>query len=961
VLDLDRFRHSPDPAGARNLLERLGAAGLTEELLEAAGPDANEVLRIACTQVPYVGTLALRDPSRLTGAASDPFLRREKPAERMAAELASLGPVTPATLRELRHREYIRLGARECSLGDPAEVGRELAHLADVCLDAAVAVYDEELARLHGEPRYLADDGTTRRARLVVFGMGKHGGEELNFASDVDLIYVYSSDNGSAGELSLHEYFERLARRVTRAIGDPTEDGHVFRVDLRLRPEGTKGPLVNSLLSLERYYETWGRPWERQAWIKARAVAGSQELGDEVLAMLAPFIYPRTTSYDVLGDIAELNRKIKAELDMHGVGRPGASRRVEDGYDVKLGVGGIREIEFFVQALQLLHGGKDPTLRERSTRRALDRLFFAGLVADRERRALHDAYDFLRQVEHRIQLQDGRQTHRLPTDIAALEVLARRLGFAGAGELAGTLALRTGEVASIFATLGDEHPARPEVAVLLDRTRPAAEHHAALAALGFRDVDSSLFQIGLLAGKPASPLGAAATGAAARVAPALLEELAASPDPDQALRYTVDLVSQAGSWHGIWKLLDENRPLLRLLASLFGTSAFMARAFVGRPELLDAVLAGRGAQRTPDELAAVVRDSVAGLDEETALNRLRRVKTEEVVRIGLGDIDGRLDLDEVIAELSVLADACVERTYSVVHGALARRKTIPPLVVVGLGKLGGREMDYASDLDIVFVYDDAADVDGEVATRLAQRLVHALGAHLDEGRLYEVDTRLRPSGQQGTLVSSLSAWRQYHARAARLWERQALIKCRAVAGDPALGRTVEEEAQRFVYQGGGEPAAVAAEIAAMRARIERELAAPGGFDIKTGPGGLIDVEFAAQLLQLVHGERHPTLRVRATLPALDAARAAGLIDEDDHRTLTSGYRFLRRLENRLRIVHDRPVHELPWDAAGLEMLARRAHFPSSSALERACRTWTRDIRRSFGRITHSVESTRRAD
>jgi [glutamine synthetase] adenylyltransferase / [glutamine synthetase]-adenylyl-L-tyrosine phosphorylase len=942
------FQLAPDPADARRWRDRLAEAGLTEGTL---APDEAEVALLCCTQAPYLAMLALRDPGRLRAAAADPYLRREKPRARQAEELAAAlaGTADAADLsrrlRAYRAREYIRLGARECGLGNAEEVGRELAGLADVTMGAAIAFHDAELARTIGEP--LGEDGA--RAELVVFGMGKLGGEELNFSSDIDVIYVYTTDAGAAGKLSLHEYFDKLARRVTHAIGEVTEDDAVFRVDLRLRPEGTRGPLVNSLPSVERYYESWGRPWERQAWLKARPSAGSMALGAETLAVLEPFIHPRTVGPSVIADVAELNRRIKAEL------LPGT---LETGFDVKIGVGGIREIEFFVQALQLVHAGKQPGLRERSTRRALDRLLFAGLIAERERRALGDAYELLRQVEHRLQLVSGRQTHRLPTEPAALGVLARRLGMADVGELRARLEMATRQVAEIFATLGDERPYRPEVAAVLDPRVPPARLDEALGALGFRDREDAAFQLDLLRRRPTSPLGGAASAAAARLAPALIEELSASPDPDLALRMTVDLAARGGGG-GLWQLLEENRPLLRLVASLFGTSAFLSKSFVQHPELLDMLLlVGRGGpRRSRADLAAAV---VTGADEEDVWNSLRRVKNEELLRIGLADIAGDLPLEAVFEQLSDLADICVQRTFELVRAAAARRAPVPPMAVLGLGKLGGRELGYASDLDLVFVYDGGVD-EHEAATRVAQRLVGALGAVLEEGRLYEVDTRLRPSGQQGTLVSSVSAWREYHRSAAQLWERQALLRLRAVAGDPELGRAIEAEAASFAYAEDLSPAVVAGSIASMRARIEKEIGREerGTNDLKAGRGGLIDVEFAAQFLQLAPGGRHPGLRARATLAALAGARQAGLLDEASHATLLGGYRFLRLVENRLRIVHDRPIHEYPRDPAELDKLARRAGFPSAGALDRAYLAWTRDVRAVYERLLGVTSVTAR--
>jgi glutamate-ammonia-ligase adenylyltransferase len=946
------LRLAPDPAAAARRLEHLHAAGLREA--ELGSEDDLEVLKIAVGPAPYLTALAARDPARLLAAARDPYLRREKPAARLQAELAAvLEGATPADfaarLRAFRAREFIRLGARECGLGQPEEVARELAHLADVAFDAAVRFFQPIVDEQLGEPRWDAEDGTSRRPELTVIGMGKLGGEELNFSSDVDVIYVYSSDNGQTSRgRSLHEYFDRLAKRITPALGEVTEDDLVFRVDLRLRPEGSKGPLVNSLPSIERYYEAWGRPWERQAWLKARPSAGSLALGEEVLAVLEPFIYPRSIGPGVVRDVEELNRKIKAELD---------SGTLETGFDVKLGIGGIREIEFFVQALQLVHAGKNPSLRERATRRALDRLLFAGLVAERERRALADAYGFLRQVEHRLQLVAGQQTQKLPRDPEALDVLARSLGFGGVGELRGTLALHTEAVARIFATLGETGRAlRPEIAAILDPRREPAALEAALGRLGFRDAENAAFLVELARRRPTSPFHGAPTAAAARLAPLLVEELAASPDPGQALSFFVDFLGALGQTADLtWQAFLDNPPLLRLTASLFGTSAFMAKTFVRHPELVDAVLLDRRAPRDLHGEAQWRVDqaqaSADGLEarEEAAWNALRRLHHEEVLRIGLADVAGELATFTVARALTHLADVCLAETLRTTLTVRARKKQpSPPLCVLALGKLGSSELGYASDLDLVFLYE--GDVDQhDAATKVAQRLVRALATNLEEGRLYEVDTRLRPSGNQGTLVSSLTAWRSYHAGEAKLWERQALCRARVACGDPALGALVEREIVEIVWgRPVGDPRPIAAAIAEMRERVERELAGPR--DIKVGRGGLLDVEFAAQYLQLAFGHDHPSLRVRGTAAALAAAAAAGLVSEELRARLTDGLAFLRRLENRLRIVHDRPIHQLPEDPAELEPLARRLGYPSGQAVRRATLDWTREVRAGYEEI-----------
>ncbi len=987
----------PDDSARRaeRVLTALAEAGVDVSRLPAEAP---EVLTLACRRAPYLATLLARDPARLGRVAADPYLRREKPAAVVAAEVATAAggaadsPALARALRRCRGDELVRLGARELAMGLDTEVGRELAHLADACFEAAIGFHDARLRARHGPPRFVDDDGREREAGLCVIAMGKHGGLELNFSSDVDVIYVYTSDAGDAGGLSLHEYFAKLATAVSQALGEPTDDDVVFRVDLRLRPEGSRGAIANSLAQVERYYETFGRPWERQAWIKARPCAGDRALGVEVMRTLASFVHPRLTSPAIIDDVMALNRRIKAELDRGGrrLGSEGSSAA---GFDVKNGIGGIREIEFFVQALQLIHAGHNPQLRARGTLAALDAILFAGLVSDGEHLALHRAYRWLRHVEHLLQLDAGLQTQRLPREPIGLGVLARRLGQADVAALERTLTAHTTIVARLFATLGDPgaDDRLAEIAALARGELPPDEERTALAALGFVDPAAAARELERARRRPWSPWAPAPSGAAAAIAGPLLAELAGSADPDAALRHAGDLIGKRGATWSVWQLLDENRPLLRLLASLLGASEYLARALVDRPELIDLLVAVGQAtprasrltlERDLDRRLATAHAADPG-DEELAWSALAEFKNGQVLRVGLADFGGRLAPLDVCAELTQIAEVCLDRAFERIaalvrarHGVVRTASGTPArLAVLGLGKLGGRELGYAADLDVVFVYDagpprgDGAepalvgDVDDlgsesdgarplplvEYMTRLAQRLVTGLHARTPRGALYEVDTRLRPSGSGGLLVSSLAGWRRYHATDARLWERQALIKLRPVAGDAALGAEVAADVARWLWTPPAqEPRAIARELASMRDRIERELGHAG--DLKVGKGGIIDAEFAAQYLQLVHGHAHTGLRTPSTVVALDAARAAGRAPAADLEVLAEGYRFLRLIEHRLRVVHDRPVHRLPDDAGELARLARRCGFPGGDALRTRVAHWQREIRAAFERV-----------
>ena len=965
---------APDPADAVSLLERILHAAEHVWDMSDLSPDAAAILALCVSRAPYLAKLLARDPNRLTRVAQDAYLRRKKPKATLKLELCSVLPpqsdeaLFNSKLRRFRADELVRLGVRELGFGTPVEVGRELAHLADTCMDAAIDFHQSKLKAEHGVPTFVDHHGNELEAQFVVIGMGKLGGRELNFVSDIDVIYAYSSDAGSAGSLSLHEYFCRLSERITASLGSVTEDDIVFHVDLRLRPEGGRGAIANSLASLERYYETWGHPWERQAWLKARPSAGNHELGEQVLSTLRPFIYPNLISHKVVTNVIELNRRIKSGL---------TSSQIEQGFDVKNGVGGIREIEFFAQGLQLVYAGKQPRLRKQATRPALDALLFAGLINATEHKQLNDAYEFLRRVEHLLQLESGRQTQKLPSDERALSILARRAGFPDSQWFLNALNQHTTHVEKLFATLDESQSTEEEIpTAVLGLLSPALEEQEGrhlLTSLGFRSIEDSWHLVQQARRSPRSPFSNRARGPGQRVASALLASVCTSPDPDQALRHVCQLISRRGLLSEVWRLFDANRPLMQLIVSLFGTSEYLARRFVAHPELIDTLVEIANSkpqlsrQQLCDELSRTVGALSLDTDEEDYWNLLAEFKNRHILRIGLADIGGVLDVGGVTQQLSLLAEICLQSAFNTVSSIVANRWGIPrchdsgeqaTMAVLALGKLGGAELGYASDLDIVFVYstDGTADGDGSLdnvtyMTRLAQRLMSGLHSMHPGGRLYEVDTRLRPSGSKGLLVSSLASWNAYHQTQAQLWERQALIKLRPVAGDQVLGEKIANKAELHVY---GKPIAtdrLAASVHHMRERIERELAGPAPhLDVKTGPGGLIDVEFAAQFLQLAHGCENPSLHTTGTTKALRAAMKARPELADDCTLLLEGYVFLRQLENRMRIVHDRSVHQLPSDSTQLDILARRAGYPDGPALQTAYDQWTSSIRGAYRRV-----------
>jgi glutamate-ammonia-ligase adenylyltransferase len=842
----------------------------------------------------FLPGLLFADVGQLAQLIADPWLRRPKPPELTARAVADVTGEArdlrslQRALRHARRYEMLRLGARELGWGTTEEVARELSAFADACLEAAVTCCAGELSRELGEPR--TDEGGP--VRFVVMAMGKLGGEELNFSSDVDVCYFYDTDAGAAGVRSdgeartLHEYYEELARRVTSALDEATGDGMVFRVDLRLRPEGRSGPLSNALGAAEGYYETFGRTWERQAWLRARPCAGDRSLGDELCAILEPFTYPRSIDPKLVEEIRGLRALFRDPADAGGT-------LGGNGFDVKLGTGGIRDVEMVVQALQLLHAGKRPELRERNTPRALPRLVVAGLLSDREAWTLLTAYRFWRRLEHRVQVATGAQQHRLPGDDDERSRMAEGLGFASLAAFDAEVAEKRAAVEAIAATLGDPPEARrAEAQRLLDPMRDRAELERLAGAAGFRDTDAAADTLERLG---------------ARMPVALLEVTLASPDPDRALVHFRDLV-----WRGsgaLLALLRDEPHLAGMLATLFGTSDRLADLLIRRPGSWESFLTGLGDRvRSQADLAARLERDRSD-DEEERLRQIRRFEADETLRIGMHDVAGSLTAPEVTGQLTDLAEVCLRAAIAAVLPGLTARWGVPrtSLTVLGLGSLGAREMRYGSDLDLVFLY----GTDGESTTgidhrewfaRAAPRFISAIEAMMEEGRLYKVDTRLRPSGEQGLLVTSWPAFESYHHHEAAGWERVALLRARIIHTDDEALSARATALQAIAFDRPFDDQRFRADLRAVRTRVEKERGKvpAGSRHLRFDPGGIMDVEFLVALGQLRNASA-PGVRTTITADAL-----AGLAGLGWPASLIGDYALLRRAALRLRLLLDRP-------------------------------------------------------
>ncbi len=945
---------TPDPALAVAGLGRLREA-VPAALAAVAGDPARAVALVWLLGASnLIARILMAEPARWSAAlgaddAATPIAALEPAPEPPPApspeELARL-------LRVFKRRRILLIAARDL-LGRSTlvETMAALSELAEDALEIAVAAVRAHLVAAHGD---VVVDG--RPLGFAVLGMGKLGGGELNFSSDIDLIYVYGDGGGETsggprGVLSVREFMSRLAEGVTRALHHSTDDGFVFRVDLRLRPEGTNGPIVNSVANALLYYESWGQTWERAVYLKARPVAGDRAVGETLLAELEPFVHRRYLDYATIEDLTQMKAKIARAL----------AAGVDKGINVKLGRGGIREVEFVIQSLQLIHAGKDERIRDRNSLAALARLAEARYLAPDESARLADAYRFLRDVEHKIQLVDERQTQVIPAGVGEVQ-LARRLGYrehdaaAALARFQADLRRHMDAVAATFAasfydsraTIAEADDGR--AAGLLAGLDDAVGAERELATLGFRDPATAREHLVLLRdGAPSARATPRRKQLLMAVAPALLGEVTRAPDPDLALRHLASFLMAIGARSSFLALLAENPATLRVLVRLFGSSEFLSQILIRHPEMLDNLVRADlvRLEVSKPELAREIRGVIDATEAyEGRLDALRRLRHEQFLRIGINDLDNLLAFHEVSSQLSDLADVCLEAAWRVADEETRRRyglATAPGrFVVVGLGKLGARELTYNSDLDLIFIYVPGGTGAGAVSvheffTKLAQTLMTTLQVQTREGRMYRIDTRLRPSGNQGPLVSSLESFARYHAGSSQLWERQAMIKARAVAGEPDLGGEVEAIIERFVYARALSDHEVG-EIHRLRMRMERELAGDERveFNVKTGRGGLLDIEFMVQMKQLLHGADLPAVRRRATRHALAALAAAGVVPADEAAALEESYAFLRALTNRLRIERDQPVESIEREGDRLPALARRlGYHGANDAVARA--------------------------
>ena len=916
----------PEPADSRHL--GLGFEAWDEALAAAAGdpaaqaargwsalPSGRHLLAAIFGNSPFLSGLAVKEwrfLTRLVADGADPLFDEtvaavETPGN-SAEDAASL-------MRRLRiAKRHTALLAAVAEFAGIWSLEQQMAALSRFAEAAVGASLRHLLRQASAKGMIVSPDAgdPERDSGLIVLGMGKLGGGELNYSSDIDLILFYDAARARVtAREGIQPFFSRVARDLVRLLEERTGDGYVFRTDLRLRPDPGSTPAAMSVAAAMAYYESVGQNWERAALIKARPVAGDRVAGKRLLRELRPFLWRRHLDFAAIQDIHSIKRQINAHR--------GGGRIAVEGHDIKIGRGGIREIEFFAQTQQLIWGGRLPQLRVRSTCEALRRLAACGRIDAATAGALIDDYRFLRRVEHRLQMVDDQQTHRLPSDRDGIGRLAAFLGYRGPAGFAADLTAHLSSVERHYAELFEQAPSLAGPGNLVfTGTEDDPETLATLARLGFADPAAVAALVrGWHHGRLRAIRSQRVREILTELVPELLRIFGATPHPDEALRRFDQFLSHLSAGVQLFSLFQANPGLLALVADVMAGAPRLAEQLAQRPALLDAVLTHGYFAPLPDRagLAADVAGALAGAaDFADTLDALRRWAGERRFQVGVQLLRRALDGEQVGNALADIAETALAALVPVVEAEFARRHGPVPgggFAVIGMGRLGSREMTLASDLDLILIYDAPPGVEASIGAqplsvsayyaRLSQRLIGAITAPTAEGALYPVDMRLRPSGAAGPIASSLESFARYQRESAWTWEHMALTRARAVAGDAALCRRVADIIAAVLHSP-RDPDRLLIDVAAMRRRIAGENPRPSPWDLKNRRGGLIDLEFIAQYLMLREAHASPQILCRGTAQGLRALGAAGVLPPQAEHELREALALLRQVQAVLTLI-----------------------------------------------------------
>ncbi len=816
----------------------------------------------------------------------------------LAAASLTEDTLKPA-LRRFKQRAMARIASRDLTgQADLAEVVESMSLVADAAVAAALQVSEAALLARYGEPR----NAKGERQQLIVIGMGKLGGRELNVSSDIDLIFVYPEDGDTDGgrSISNFEFFGRVGKSLINAIAEITGDGQVFRVDMRLRPNGDSGPLVCSFDMLENYFITQGREWERYAWIKARPLTGAR--WDELEAIRRPFVFRKYLDFGTINAMRDLHAQIRREVAKKDMAN-----------NVKLGPGGIREIEFIAQVFQLIRGGRDRALQIKPTLEVLKQLVDRGQLELDAVVELSSAYRFLRRLEHRLQYLDDAQTHALPENTDDQQRVAQAMGFTNYESLLMELDDHRQTVARHFeAVFADPNEKQHQLDPVWHQADGQNSHAGELEKLGFGDTAALCERLAAIrSGSRYQQMSEQAKSRFDAIVPRVVQAAAAATNPDDTLLRMLDLLEAIGRRSAYLALLQQYPQALDQVARIASASSWAADYLLHHPVLLDELLDPRLLDMAPDWFAfrqqlTEQTDSLEP-DTEQQMDALREAHHAQVFRLASQDIAGLLTVETLSDHLSELADILVDRAIVLAwRKLLTKHRDTPAFAVIGYGKLGGKELGYASDLDLVYLYDDPAPDAGHIYAKLGTRLNTWISSRTSAGILFETDLRLRPNGDAGLVVSSIEAFRQYQLESAWLWEHQALTRARFIAGDPAIGQAFDQIRSEILCQR-RDREKLRAEVMAMRQKMLDNLSSRGDdeiFDLKQDFGGLIDVEFTVQYLILAHACDYPQLTGNlGNIALLRIAASCGLVPDELAETVRDAYREYRRLQHLRRLNH----------------------------------------------------------
>jgi glutamate-ammonia-ligase adenylyltransferase len=975
-----------DPDMALNNLDRFFSASrspLSLASLFERDPEAMPTLLQIFSTSQYLSDLLIRDPEsfdllRLTEGQP---VSREVLVDEICNECAQMADdrAVAAALRRYKRRETLRIAYGDI-IGKQhiATVTRQISFLADAICEAALRTAWRTMKAKRGTPR--RPDG--ERARFVVLALGKLGGAELNYSSDIDLILISDGEGTTDSErpVANQEFFERLTRAFVKLLTESTELGSAYRVDLRLRPDGDQGPAVISAQSALRYYDVKGRTWERQAFVKARAIAGDVALGSEFLDQLKPWIYRRYLNRADITGIKALKRRIEQR----------ATREGDDARNIKTGRGGIRDIEFVIQFLQLLNGADLPNIRTGNTLYAISCLEEAGCLTLQERTLLEENYAFLRKLEHRLQIMFDLRTHTIPEAAGERARIAKRMGFHDDDDDEGTalerfsVELQTKSELNrrildhlLHDAFGGAGDSQPESDLVLDPHPSSETINRILTPYGFRDLQTAYQNLVALSDEKIPFLSTRrCRHFLAAIAHQLLTAISATPDPDATL-VNLDKVSDSLGGKGIlWELFSFNPPCLRLYVQLCASSSYLSGILTSNPGMIDELMDSLMLDTLPSQetLERLLEELCRGAEDLDPI--LHSFKISHHLSVGVRDILGKEDIRATHRELSDIAEVCLQAITRQEWQRLTERYGEPSihggpldggpcsLMIVAMGKLGGREPNYHSDLDVVFLYEahgmtrHARPNRRETTTnqhffsQLGQRIIKVVNHLGPYGRLYELDPRLRPTGKSGALAVSLEDFAKYFASGqGQLWERQALCKARVVYGSSEAAAKTQEILRNWIKEPPWQADNVTA-IYQMRLRLEEHASKR---NLKRGTGGTVDVEFIVQMLQLRHAAESDQLLVPGTLDAIAALGRAGHLEADDAGYLAESYRFLRSIESGLRLMNTTARHDLPADEFELCKLAYLLGIADANSLEKQCLDYMRENRARFERIFERAE------